>query len=153
MASFSMRNGNMSIPCSAVHAGAHGIKLPCIEKLVGAIDMRFEDPQAYPPPYNTLNNGTKFAAPIPNSSEFLIYHGFEIKDPELMLGNIALEQGYLPKKDKQLDKTPGAISEKGYVLIPSNWFIHAQILDKDYNLIKPALADSNGAREKALKRN
>jgi hypothetical protein len=50
--------------------------------------------------------------------------------------------GYLPEQP-----TPGATSEKGYILIPKDWFIHAMILDTDYNVIKPPLSVVNGKRD------
>ena len=131
--------GKISIPCGAVKAGAGGLKMPCLDKPVGMIDMRFEDQS---PPFNKLGAFSKFAAQIPGSTEFLIYHGSSMQEPELILGNKAVQMGYLPE-----DQTPGATSEKGYILIPKDWFIHAMILDTDYNVIKPPLSVVNGKRD------
>jgi hypothetical protein len=139
MPHFSGLDGKMSIPCGAVKAGAAGLKMPCVDKPVGMIDMRFED---HPPPFNKLGPNSKFAAQIPGSSEYLIYHGNAMIGPEIILGNKALQMGYLPE-----DQTPGATSEKGYILAPKDWFMYAQIFDTEYNVIKPPLSVVNGKRD------
>lgn len=131
--------GKMSIPCGAVKAGAGGLDMPCVDKPVGAIDMRFED---HPPPFNKLGPNTKFIAQIPGSTELLIYHAAFGMDPEIMLGNKALQMGFLPE-----EPSPGATSEKGYILIPKDWFLYAQVFDTDYNVIKPPLSVVTGKRE------
>lgn len=135
MASFSMRK-TFHIPCKFLVM--YG--LPCEEKEVKAIDMRFEDPNAYPAPFNRLNQGSKFAARLPGTNDYLIYHG---GDAEILSGADALAKGYLPGK--------GEIqSAEGYLLVPNDWAVHAQLLDADYEVMKPALADFTGARSKAL---
>lgn len=144
MASFSLTGNHFEIPCNNIGF------LPCIEKPVGAIDMRFEDPGAYSPPYNKLTNHSRFSALIPKSDNILIYHGDLKKNTEILPIEIAIKNGFIPMKDNKIDRNPGAISENGYFMIPDNWFIQAQILDTDYNLIKPALADENGKRLAAL---
>jgi len=130
--------GKMSVPCGAVKAGAGGLKMPCIDKPVGMIDMRFED---QPPPFNKIGPMTKFAAQIPGSTEYLIHHG-SMHEPEVIMGDKALQMGYLPE-----DQSPGAMSEKGYLLVPKDWFMYAMILDTDYNMIKPPLSVVTGKRD------
>lgn len=142
MASFSLGQGQFTMPCNKIPLN---IKLPCLEKQVGAIDMRFEDPGAYPPPYNKLNNGSQFAAKIPNSDEYLIYHG-GTKPADVLLDSSAIRMGYLPIQGNTINYSPGAKSPNGYLLIPQNWFIQAQIFDTNYEIIKPALGDINGKR-------
>ena len=134
MASVLLRQGHMSIPCSIIKAGADGVEMPCVQgKVVGLIDMRFEDPGAYPPPYNKLNNGSFFVAPIPGG----------IQDPEVIQVVNAIQMGYMPAPGEK-------ISSLGYFLIPKDWFVHAQIFDTNYEMIKPALADVTGKRAAAL---
>jgi hypothetical protein len=132
-------HGKMSVPCGAVKAGAGGLKMPCIDKPVGAIDMRFEDQN---PPFNKIGPLTKFVAQIPGSTEYLIFHAAFGMEPEVMQGNKALQMGFLPE-----EQTPGATSEKGYILVPKDWFMYAQIFDTEYNLIKPPLSVVIGKRD------
>jgi hypothetical protein len=150
-ATFSVRQ-RMTIPCAKIALGnTGGVKLPCQDGPVGMMDIRFEDPGAFPPPYNKLSNGSFFSALLPDRvNEYLVYHGGR-KDAEIMPVGQAVEMKYIPVDEKQqIDHKPGAVSEKGYYLIPDDWYIHAQVLSQDYEIIKPALADINGKRAQAL---
>lgn len=127
----------LKIPCSAFQiAPTH---IPCEDKPVALIDMRFEDPGAYRPPYNKLGNFSKFAAIIPGKKEYLVYHGGGWAD--VVSGQHAAEQGFLPVKDNKIDTTPGAISPQGYLLAPESWPVHAQLIGQDGDVVKPALGD------------
>jgi len=119
--------GDMTIPCPALIDA--GLELPCIPgQQIGMIDMRFE---FYPKgefEWNKLTGyGAKFIAPIPGSNEYLVRD----QKAYLMMSSMAKESGILPKEE-----TPGSISAKGYVLLPSDWLKYAILLDKDYNVIK-----------------
>lgn len=128
MASFSVPpQQKLSIPCGMIKVP--GINLPCQERPIGALDMRFEGPPPYDPPFNSFNNGSKFIAKIPASRDYLVYHG-PFPPAEVMREEKALQLGY-PK-------------------VPDYWYIRAEIFDTDYNLIKPALGDVTGERQQAL---
>lgn len=131
MASFSLSPGShFVVGCNDIKLKQLGI--PCVEKEVGGIDMRFEDPGAYPAPFNKLNQGSKFVAKIPNNATFLAYHA-----------------GMMPA-----EVIPAAQAEEltrqGYVNVPELWLVPAEIYDKDFNIIKPAYSDMTGERKKAI---
>jgi len=127
---------HIKIPCSKFNFGPHH---DCIDSPIAMMDMRFEDPGAYSPPYNKLGNFSKFSAEIPGKSDHLVYHGGGWAD---IVSNInAIQQGLVPVKDERIDKTPGAVSTKGYVLLPNSWHIHAQLIGINGEIVKPALGD------------
>jgi hypothetical protein len=155
MASFSIpEKDRFVIPCGMVNMSV--VKMPCEEKPVGALDMRFEGPPPYDHPYNKLNNGSKFAALIPRSTEYLVYNGTPMIPPLVLPEPKAVEMGFLPVKETPaggkptIDRTPGAMSPKGYVLVPDYWYVRAELLGPDYEVIKPALGDVTGERQKFL---
>lgn len=125
------------IPCSAFQIAPTPI--PCADKPVAMIDMRFEDPGAYRPPYNKLGNFSKFAAMVPGKNEYLVYHGGGWAD--IVSGQAAIENGFIPTKDNKIDNTPGAVSSKGYLLVPESWPVHAQLIGMQGDVVKPALGD------------
>lgn len=132
MPHFSM-DGSMSIPCQMIKAAAGGIEMPCVPgKKIGMIDMRFED---YPPPFNKITPFDKFVGAVPGSSEYLVYDG----GAKLMFGTELKKLGMLAER-------PGMRSEKGFMLIPDDWFVHAMLIDTDYEVIKPPLSVANGKR-------
>ena len=137
MASMILHSGGFIVPCKLMVM--HG--LPCKEKEIKAIDMRFEDPGAYPAPFNQLNQGSKFIALLPGTKNYLVYHG--PGNTEIVSGQDAQKKGYLPARGQYE-------SEQGYTLVPDDWVVHAELFDTDYEVIKPALADFSGARAKAL---
>lgn len=134
MASFSVRAGGFVVPCKFILMSG----MPCEEKEIGALDMRFEDPGAYKPPFNSLNQGSKFIAQLPGSDTYLVYDGAAAQ-----VMNRAQVEPMLPQK-------PNEESEQGYYLLPNDWVIHAEFYDKNWNVFKPALADFTGARSKFL---
>ena len=109
--------------------------------------MRFEDPEAYPSPYNSLSQYSKFSAKIPGSKRYLVYDGAEAK---IMDESTAIKSGALPVQNGIVDKQPGAESDQGFLLLPDNWALHAQFFNKNYDIIKDALADTTGKRKSAL---
>lgn len=130
MASFTLPTAaQFSIPCNMVQVP--GFKFDCIERPVHMIDFRFEGPPPYDPPFNKLGNGSPFIAKLPKSSEYLIYHGWTSKRPEI-----------LPEKQAKA---------LGYQTVPDYWFIRAELLDAEGNLIKPALGDITGERKNYFK--
>lgn len=141
MASFSLRQDQFTIPCHFMTMK----KLPCKEEEVYALDMRFEDPKAYPSPYNQLHQHSHFAALLPGTTNYLVYHGGE-QPAEVLPQGIAIKSEYLPMDNNGIDTSSGATSTKGYVLVPNDWFVHALLMNKDYEEIKPALADFTGLR-------
>ena len=118
---------------------SNGIHIPCIDEPIAMMDMRFEDPGAYHPPYNKLGNFSKFSAAIPGKSDYIAYQGAGWA--EVMSNTIAMQHGFVPVLDNQIDKTPGAISEKGFLLLPDDWLIHAQLVGIKGNIVKPAFGD------------
>jgi len=141
MASFSLRKDQFTIPCRFLTMR----KLPCKEEDVYALDMRFEDPEAYSSPYNHLHQHSFFAALVPGTKNYLVYHGGE-HPADVMPEGLALNAGYLPVDNNGIDRSNGAMSSKGYYLVPNDWFVHALLMNKDYEEIKPALADFTGLR-------
>lgn len=130
MASFSLpSNAQFSIPCDSVKIKLPKEmqdKFPCQDVPVAMIDFRFEGPPAYPPPFNGFNNGSKFIARLPNSTEFLVYHGSFSERPQI-----------LPASQAQ---------RLGYPQVPDNWFINAELFGPNDEVIKPALGDFTGER-------
>jgi len=131
MASFSLPpNAQFSIPCNSVKLKLPPElreKFPCQEMPVTMIDFRFEGPPSYEPPFNGFNNGSKFIAKLPNSSEYLIYHGGFFKEPQI-----------LPEKQA---------SALNYPQIPDYWFVRAELFGPGDVVIKPALGDFTGERK------
>lgn len=143
MAHFSVSaNHGFFIPCDMC-AG-----VPCKGGAIGAIDMRFEDPDAYPAPYNKLNNGSKFSALIPRTKQYIVHHNH--KDAEVLSEVDVIKMQYVPVKNNKIDHSVGSISDNGYYLIPDSWYIHAELFGQDYKKIKSALADFNGKRKDFL---
>lgn len=145
MASFSLPNSRFTIPCHFVQMKG----IPCKEEEVYALDMRFEDPKAYPAPYNELHQHSLFSALIPGTKNYLVYHGGD-KPAEILPETTAIKMGYLPVENNGINRENGAESKEGYVLVPNDWFMHAHLFDKNYEDIKPALADFTGMRAAAL---
>lgn len=116
---------HIKIPCDKIHG------MPCTEEPIAMMDMRFEDPGAYPSPYNKLGNFSKFSAAIPGTSNYLVYHGGGWAD--VISASEATKNGFI--------STEGSISEKGYILIPNSWYIHAQLIGVNGDVVKPALGD------------
>ena len=130
MASFSLPpRAQFAIPCDAVKIKLPREmqnKFPCQELPVAMIDFRFEGPPAYPPPFNKFNNGSQFIAKLPESSEYLVYHGQLPKEPEILPERQALNLNY-PK-------------------VPDDWFVRAEFFGPTHKIIKPALGDFTGER-------
>jgi len=145
MASFSLRNRRFTIPCRFIHMSG----MPCKEEEVYALDMRFEDPGAYPSPYNELHQHSLFAALIPGTKNYLVYHGGD-RPAEILSQTEAIKGGYLPLENNGINTNNGAESQQGYMLVPNDWYMHAHLLNKDYEEIKPAKADFTGMRTAAL---
>jgi hypothetical protein len=131
MASFSLpNNAQFSIPCSAVKIKLPREvqeKFPCQDLPVTMIDFRFEGPPAYLPPFNGFNNGSKFIAKLPESSEFLVYHGSFFREPEILVASQA--------------------QKLGYPQVPDDWFVRAELFGPNDQVIKPALGDFTGERK------
>jgi len=142
MASFSV-SGGFVVSCKNFTM----YNLNCDDQEIYAVDMRFEDPGAYPDPYNSLSQYSKFSAKIPGSKRYLVYDGAEAK---VMDETSAKRGDFVPVRDGMVNKDPGAESQSGFVLVPDNWVLHAQFFNKDYDLIKDALADTTGTRQAAL---
>ena len=124
MASFSVSAAEKAaIPCGRVRG------LPCKDAIIGAIDMRFEGPPAYDPPFNKFNNGSKFIAKLPSSSNYLVYHG-----------------GMQPVEVIDAKEA----TNLNYPEVPEYWYERAEVMDTNYNVIKPALGDFTGERQKFL---
>lgn len=125
MPHFSVQD-KMSIPCRPLIAA--GMEIPCVsDKQIGMIDMRFE---FYPgdSPARKLGPYGKFVAPIPDSTQFLVFDSGRTK---LMFGNVATQQGILPEDEKAY-----SVSPQGFMLLPPDWLKYAILLDPDYNVIK-----------------
>jgi len=114
------------IPCAKFTG-----QFPCIEEPIAMLDMRFEDPDAYPAPYKKLGNFSKFCALIPGTHNYLVYHGGGWAD--VVPTQEAIEKGFLSPTEM--------ISEKGYVSVPNSWYLHAQLVGIDGKIVKPALGD------------
>lgn len=128
MASFTLSpNAQFSVPCGMVK-----LKLPpelqdkftCKDLPVTMIDFRFEGPPPYDPPFNRFNNGSKFIAKLPNSSEYLVYH-------------VSKEAEILPARQAKAF---------GYPEVPDYWFVRAELIGPDDQVIKPALGAITGER-------
>jgi hypothetical protein len=130
MASFSVNPAEkVAIPCGMISVPG----LPCKDAVIGAMDMRFEGPPPYDPPFNGFNNGSKFIAKLPGHgfpAQYLVYHG-----------------GHPPAQVLSEEKAKAL----GYPQIPDYWYERAELFDTDYNVIKPALGDHTGERAAAFK--
>jgi hypothetical protein len=128
MASFSVPpQEKAAVPCGMIRVPG----LPCKDGIIGAIDMRFEGPPPYDPPFNRFGNFSKFIAKLPGHgvpAQYLVYHG-----------------GHPPAQVMFEEKAKAT----GYPQVPDYWFERAELMDTDYNLIKPALGDHSGEREAA----
>jgi len=134
MASFSLPDkSRFTIPCGIVKINLpRKMKksFPCQDLPITMIDFRFEGPPAYPSPYNKFNQGSKFIARLPKSSEFIVYHGVSNQVPEILPASQA----------KKLN----------YPQVPDDWFVRAELLGPNYEVIKPALGDFTGERQRLL---
>jgi len=112
-----------SVPCDAIKIKLPPEvqeKFPCQDSPVSIVDFRFED---YPSPPR-LSQFSKFMAKLPKSSEYFIYHG---------PGEVEI----LPESQAM---------RLNYSVIPEDWYVHAEFLGPEEQVIKPAMADFTGQR-------